>query len=269
MDWFRTHHGISTDVKLAVIAAKLGVPRCEVGWIWMVLLDHASQNAGDRGNIGDLRAEDITMLSGVPEERAQLIINSFRERKMLSRNGKLTAWEKRQPDADPTNADRQRRYRDRKKGEVTEITLRNALRNTDRTDRTDRTEQNRDDVTPRASDFPATDAAVRRKCPTADLQIVTRITEAAIQSFLSVDRPKMPPPTDADIAEAVEQAAKDSPKQQGAGLFLKTVPAVIKSWAELGRHPPGANLKPFRPYVKPVAPPESTDDGNPASQPRY
>lgn len=91
---------------------------------------------------------------------------------------------------------------------------------------------------PRVSDFPKTDAAIRGKCPTADLQIVVRITEAAMQSYLSVDHPRIPPPGDAEIAEAVEQAAKDSPKQLGPGLFLKTVPAVIKSWAELGRHPP-------------------------------
>ena len=121
---------------------------------------------------------------------------------------------------------------------------------------------------PRQSDFPKTDVAIRSRCPSADLSIVTRITEAAMQAYISVDHPKMAAPTDADIADAVEKAAKDSPKQQGAGLFLRTVPAVIKSWAELGRHPP-SGARPLNRYVKPVAPMENPDDANTSSLPRH
>lgn len=91
---------------------------------------------------------------------------------------------------------------------------------------------------PRQSDYPLTDAAIRGRCPTADLPIVVRITEAAVREYLSVDAPKINPPDDAMIAAAVEEAARQSPKQAGPGLFLRTVPSVIKTWAQLGRHPP-------------------------------
>lgn len=100
---------------------------------------------------------------------------------------------------------------------------------------------------PRQSDFPLTDAAIRGRCPTADLTIVVRITEAAVREYLSVDAPKIQAPDDSMIAAAVEEAAWQSPKQTGPGLFLRTVPAVIRSWAELGRHPP-----PSFPRIDPV-----------------
>lgn len=103
---------------------------------------------------------------------------------------------------------------------------------------------------PRQSDFPQTDAAIRRRCPTADLPIVVRITEAATREYLSVDGPKIPPPDDAVIAAAVEEAARQTPKQTGPGLFLRTVPAVIRSWAELGRHPPPARSQIVDPVLE-------------------
>lgn len=87
----------------------------------------------------------------------------------------------------------------------------------------------------KSADFPKTDAAVRRRCPTADLTIVTQIVQAAFQSYFSVDNPKCAEPTDEDLAEAVDEAAAGARKQSSAGLFLTTVPNVVKTWAEFGR----------------------------------
>jgi hypothetical protein len=97
MNWWRAHHGISNDIKLALIAAKLNIPRCEVGWIWIVCLDHASQNEDNRGNIGNLGSDEIAMLAGVPTERADQILRALRDRDMLQGDGRVTAWDKRQP----------------------------------------------------------------------------------------------------------------------------------------------------------------------------
>jgi hypothetical protein len=91
---------------------------------------------------------------------------------------------------------------------------------------------------PRLTDFPKTDAAVRQRCPTADMIMVTKILHAAAQAYTSVKDPQIPPLNDADFAEAVAQAVAESPQQTSAALFLRTVPNVVKSWAELGRHPP-------------------------------
>lgn len=97
MDWFRAHHGISNDIKLALIAAKLGVPRCEVGWVWMICLDRASQNELDRGNIDGLQIDEIEMLAGIPTDRATEIMQAFRDRRLIDEDGRLTSWDKRQP----------------------------------------------------------------------------------------------------------------------------------------------------------------------------
>jgi hypothetical protein len=88
---------------------------------------------------------------------------------------------------------------------------------------------------PRLSDYPQTDAAVRRCFATADMAIVTRVVEAAARAYLSVEQPKIPEPTDADYAAAVEQAWSESKNQTSAALFFTTVPAVIQTWALHGR----------------------------------
>jgi hypothetical protein len=93
-------------------------------------------------------------------------------------------------------------------------------------------------VMPRASDFPLTDAAIRGCFATADLRIVTKVIEKALQAYLSVDAPKIPAPVDADFAEAVSVAWAESRNQTSAALFLSTVPAVITNWSMHGRHPP-------------------------------
>lgn len=121
MDWFRAHHGISQDVKIGIIAAKLDVPKCAVGWVWMILLDHASQNQ-DRGNIGNLQADEVALIAGIDQEKAERILDGFRGRGMLAADGRLTSWDRRQPKRereDDNSTDRVRRMRAAKK-EVTD-----------------------------------------------------------------------------------------------------------------------------------------------------
>lgn len=88
---------------------------------------------------------------------------------------------------------------------------------------------------PRLTEYPKTDAAVRRCFATADLRIVIQIVQAATQAFLSVDNPKIPEVGDADIASAVEQAWRESSNQTSAALFKTTVPAVVNTWCLHGR----------------------------------
>ena len=95
-------------------------------------------------------------------------------------------------------------------------------------------------TTPRAarvadSEWPETDAAVRGRYQTADGLMVRRIVESAVQAYFGVESPRIPELSDHDIAAAVAAAATQSPKQTSAGLFLKTVPTVIASWAKHGR----------------------------------
>ncbi len=124
MNWWRAHHGISNDAKLAVVAARAGVKKCEVGWVWVILLDHASQ-ANDRGSIADLLADpdEIMVMSDIPSDVIKKIIDSLRSRGLITENGRLSAWNKRQPvrerEEDPTTAERTRRHRERIKAGAT------------------------------------------------------------------------------------------------------------------------------------------------------
>jgi hypothetical protein len=86
------------------------------------------------------------------------------------------------------------------------------------------------------SEYPLTEGAVRSVFSTADSTLVVRIVQLALQAYLSVERPQIPEPTDADIADAVEVAVAESPKQTSAGLFKTTVPKVVESWARFGKH---------------------------------
>jgi hypothetical protein len=149
-------------------------------------------------------------------------------------------WQERQFQSD-VSTERVKMFRERKKKQSeTDMKPFHAVSETASEQSRSETEQKQSIAIPfpRSCDFPRTDAAVRQRCPTADLSIVARITEAAVQAYLSVDGPKMPTIGDAEIAEAVEQASRESPKQNGPALFLRTVPAVIKTWAELGRNNP-------------------------------
>lgn len=86
------------------------------------------------------------------------------------------------------------------------------------------------------NEYPKTAAAVRRRFPSADVVLVAKIVQASAQRYVSADNPQIPPPDDSTYAAAVEQAAQESGrKQTSAGLFLSTVPAVIESWARVGR----------------------------------
>lgn len=115
MNWWRAHHGISNDSKLAVIALKANAKKCEVGWIWIILLDYASQAEGrgcDRGCVSGLDAEQISLIADVPIETVERIMDILNSRGLIGTDGHLTAWEKRQPrEEDRTAAERQRRRR--------------------------------------------------------------------------------------------------------------------------------------------------------------
>lgn len=111
--WWRAHHGISNDAKLAVVALKCGAKRCEVGWVWLILLDYASQNE-ERGNITGLDHEQIAVMADLSPEKVSEIIGQLKQRELIQQDGRLSAWDKRQPKRereDETAAERKRRQR--------------------------------------------------------------------------------------------------------------------------------------------------------------
>lgn len=121
MNWWRAHHGISNDSKLAVCAQRAKARRCEVLAVWVALLDFASQNDNDRGSICGLDQDQIAAITDIKLSCVESIMNEFKRRGMVTSEGRLTAWDKRQPrrerdDSDSTtDRDRQRRFRQKLK----------------------------------------------------------------------------------------------------------------------------------------------------------
>jgi uncharacterized protein YdaU (DUF1376 family) len=85
-------------------------------------------------------------------------------------------------------------------------------------------------------EYQKTCAEIAGRFPTADMAMMSSIIHAAMQAFISVDKPKMLAPTDGDIAEAVRAASKEAgTKQTSAALYKTTVPAIVGNWAKFGK----------------------------------
>jgi len=113
IDWFRWHHGSVSDPKFQLVAKRAGASVAEVLAVWACLLEAASQSAL-RGHPGEQDFESLDCALGLDEGTAKSIYSHLAERGMLTEDGAITAWEKRQPKReDETAADRKRRQRER------------------------------------------------------------------------------------------------------------------------------------------------------------
>ena len=90
-------------------------------------------------------------------------------------------------------------------------------------------------TTEAVTEFPKTAAAVCGHFPATDTTFVLQIVDAGMRAYAGVDEPKIPIPTDDVLADAVESSFSQAGKQTSAGLFLRTVPAVITNWSKAGR----------------------------------
>jgi hypothetical protein len=154
VNWFRAHHGISTNAKLAMIAMRTGCRKCEVGWVWMALLDYASQNEACRGNVAAFQPEEISLLTDVPVESVIAILETLQQRRTIGSDGTIMSWDERQPESDcDRSTPRVQKYRAKQRELVQNNTkpvteTHETFREThetqiDRTDRTEQREQNK------------------------------------------------------------------------------------------------------------------------------
>lgn len=117
IDWFRWHHGSVTDPKFQLVARQAGASLPDVLAVWAYILEHASA-AADRGTFGDVDSEAVDCLFGFPatETRTADILAAM-ERRALTADGRIVAWDKRQPKRerpeDDTAAQRKRDQRAR------------------------------------------------------------------------------------------------------------------------------------------------------------
>ena len=110
-DWFRSWHGAPTDPKWLLIARRAGVAPGIVSAVMWALLDHASQEA-ERGRVDRFDVETYAVFSGFAEEDIAAVITAMSEKGVIQ-NGRLTAWEKRQPKREDGSSERAKEWRER------------------------------------------------------------------------------------------------------------------------------------------------------------
>lgn len=113
--WFRSWHGAPTDNKWLVIAAKAKVKPGVVSAVAWALFDHASQ-ADERGSVADFDTETYAVFSGFDECEVQAVITAMYAKGVIDEDGRLHAWDKRQPKREDDSAERVRKYRERRNG---------------------------------------------------------------------------------------------------------------------------------------------------------
>jgi len=118
MDWFRAHHGITSDRKWPIIAKISGQKIGDVVAVWIALLEHASQS-DDRGHILGFDTETIDVLYGYEDGTTESIVNALKKKGMIFDDW-ITNWGKRQPDRerDDDSAERVKRFRERQKQQI-------------------------------------------------------------------------------------------------------------------------------------------------------
>lgn len=119
MKWFKTDNKLTVNTKLALVATKTKAYKHEVIAAWMHLLCMAAHEE-NHGDLGNVEFEEIDLALEFTPGRTEKIYKAFEDRKMIA-GGKIINWKKHQ--ADPTNAERQRRHRDKNKvsnGNVTD-----------------------------------------------------------------------------------------------------------------------------------------------------
>lgn len=109
--WFRSWHGAPTDPKWLLIARNSGSTPIIVSALFWALCDHASQ-ADDRGSVAEFDQETYAAWSGVPDDEIAAVIAALTEKGIIV-EGRLAAWEKRQPKRDDDSRERVRAHRQR------------------------------------------------------------------------------------------------------------------------------------------------------------
>ena len=152
MQWFRIWHGFLQSPKWTLVARRADCSRGDVLNVALFLVDYASRNA-DRGSIEGADLDECEVVTGVTRNVTERIIDEITK---LQRSPiddcRWSNWDEYQP-KDGTAAERMRRYREKKKQELSEdadpgesaagVTSRRVTRNV--TPEQNRTEQNKEE----------------------------------------------------------------------------------------------------------------------------
>ncbi len=116
MEWFRVHHGISTDPKLHRVSREAKVSRGVILGAWVALLEQASSSE-DRGSVSHVSAHDLAYLIDAKPSTAKRIFDAIRAAGMIDESDRIRAWDRRQPISDDA-AKRKSRQRERPETDI-------------------------------------------------------------------------------------------------------------------------------------------------------
>jgi hypothetical protein len=115
-DWFRLYNDFLGHPKFRYVARQCGMSICEVSMIAVALLRTANRSK-PRGWVRDFSLIDCGAALDIDPERVGEVFRKLEEMGWID-SDYLATWDERQPDKeDPTNADRQRRHREKLKRE--------------------------------------------------------------------------------------------------------------------------------------------------------
>jgi len=116
MDWFRLWHGTTTDPKFRLIAQECATETGKVLALWLYILETSSQS-DDRGSMSSFNPKLAACLLDFPLDIISQIESCMVENGLIT-NGRIAKWDNRQPARqDVTNADRQRRFREKQRSD--------------------------------------------------------------------------------------------------------------------------------------------------------
>lgn len=225
IDWFRWHHGSVTDPKFALVARRAGASLPDVLAVWAYLLERASSSQ-DRGYFGDIDAEAWDCLFGFDDGCTRRIMDAMDARDLVA-DGRIVAWEKRQPKREREDlgaADRKRAQRDREASSHADesgVTPCHATSRQKTPRGEERREENSSSLRSEEVAPPSAPASVSKPraipCPEAvDAQVWA--------DWLQLRKAKKAPVTDTVLKAAEREAAK-------AGMTLE---AFLRVWCARG-----------------------------------
>lgn len=112
MDWVRLYHDMPTDPKWRVIAMKSGHPISSVISVFVFVLTNASANGADRGRLNNLDPEAVGAALDLSDQAVMDILKAMEGR--VINDGRLVAWDARNPKREDDASNRTRDWRRRK-----------------------------------------------------------------------------------------------------------------------------------------------------------
>lgn len=112
--WCRLWHDMPSDPKWRTISRKSGQPINQVISVYIFCMINASANATERGRTHNLFADDIGAALDLTEAEVQAILAAMKGKVMTS-DGWLTGWEKRQPKREDNSSARAKAWRESQK----------------------------------------------------------------------------------------------------------------------------------------------------------